>query len=400
MNILLVDDEPLVRSSMARLIVNLHPTFTLREAEDGEEALQLLETAPADLVITDIRMPAVNGLELSKRIRERWPDMLIVMLTGYADFQYAQEAIRYNVKEYLLKPVSIDHLRRVIAQAEEELKSRRAIEEVGKLRAQSLLEKRVQDLFYELPLPYYDESLFQPFHRFALYAFGMDGGAERGRTARFAVKNVAADVMAPYGAPVAVVGEHGVTVVLFVRESEANVTDETLATLADAIPELAKSVLKLDVRASFGGVSAQLKDIREMYRESLRALGGPQEPEPEPAAEAANAGDGQVHRIVRAAMDIIQERYAEDLTLTSIAETLFVSPNYLSSLFKTETGSTFTHHLTKARMNRAKQLLRETNQKIYQICEQVGYADQAHFSRMFKALEGMSPFDYRTKTNI
>ena len=188
MNILLVDDEPFVRASMARIIANVEPNHAVREAEDGEEALQALEAERSDLVITDIRMPAVNGLELAKRIRERWPDIDVVMLTGHADFEYAQEAIRYHVTEYLLKPVSLDHMRRVIAQAEERLRERKAAEAVGKLRTKSLLEKRVHDLCYELPLPYYDESLFPPFERFALYAFSVTADGGRERTARFAAK--------------------------------------------------------------------------------------------------------------------------------------------------------------------------------------------------------------------
>lgn len=399
MNILLVDDESLVRTSMARMIVNVEPNHRLSEAEDGEEALKLLQEQPFDLVITDIRMPAVGGLELSKQISERWPDIFIIMLTGYADFHYAQEAIRYNVEEYLLKPASVEHIQQAIAKVEAALRSRRASEEVGKHRTQSLLEKRVHDLFYELPLPYYDELLFCPFGRLALYSFGALSEHYQGRATRFAVKNVIEDVLSPYGSPIVVVGKQAVTAVLFLPEA-SRVSEADLKGLTDKVAQLSKLVIKIDLTASFGGFTTQLKDIRELYELSLRAFGVVSEPEPEPQPGPNANKNEPVHRIVRSALEMIQERYTEDLTLTSIAATLFVSPNYLSSLFKTEIGSTFTHHLTKARMNRAKQLLRETNMKIYQICELVGYSDQAHFSRMFKTLEGTSPYDYRKKANI
>ncbi|MCI3923819.1 response regulator [Paenibacillus sp. TRM 82003] len=401
MKILLVDDESLVRTSMARLIANMKPEYALKEAEDGEEALKLLEQEAFDLLITDIRMPAVNGLELARRVRERWPELTIVMLTGHADFQYAQEAIRYNVKEYLLKPVSVEHLRRMIETVEATVRTRRASEEVGKLRRLSLLEKRVHDLFYELPLPYYDESLFPPFDRFALYSFSISSEQDQSRTARFAVKNVVEDVLSPHGTTVVVVGDRAVTAVLFVPPAAGGCEAPALDALAETVPPVAKQVVKLDVKAAVGGASSQLNDIRKLYRDSLRGLGTEADGDSEPeSGEASESPPEQVHRIVRGALEMIQERFQEDLSLTSIAEAMFVSPNYLSSLFKTETGSTFTHHLTKARMNRAKTLLRETNMKIYQICERVGYADQAHFSRMFKTLEGMSPYEYRTKGNI
>src|SRR5690349_3130613 len=80
------------------------------EASDGELALPLLRAAQPDVLITDIKMPFMDGLQLSKIVRERMPQVKIVVLSGHDEFEYAQQAIELGVAEYLLKPVSVQHL--------------------------------------------------------------------------------------------------------------------------------------------------------------------------------------------------------------------------------------------------------------------------------------------------
>ncbi|MEG0274450.1 MAG: response regulator, partial [Longicatena sp.] len=80
------------------------------EAENGVEALDLVENLEPDLLLTDIKMPFISGIELARRVREIRPSMQIAFLSGYDDFQYAQQAIQYNIIKYLLKPISSEQL--------------------------------------------------------------------------------------------------------------------------------------------------------------------------------------------------------------------------------------------------------------------------------------------------
>lgn len=394
MKILLVDDESHVRSSMAKMISQTQPEYEIEEANDGEDALHLLEMKSYDLVITDLRMPAMNGLELSKHIHERWNETAIIMLTGYAEFEYAQAALRYGVKEYLLKPASAEQIHGAIERVAVTHSTQQKSKEVDKHHTQLLMEKRVQDLFYELPLPYYDESLFCPFEEIALFSFVAQPSDRLEKATRFAIKNVVEDVLQQYGTLVVVVGDQAITAVLFLGKDDRVVEDQ-LHSMIEKVIDMTKEMIKITLTSSFGGTTTTLNELSSLYERSLKPF-----IQREPTDQAVSEeNDGQVHHNVRDALAIIRERYASDITLTSIATELFVSPNYLSGLFKTETGSTFTHHLTTIRMEQAKKLLKSTNKKIYQICEAVGYSDQAHFSRMFKALEGMSPYEYRTRTN-
>ncbi len=80
------------------------------EAENGVEALELLETLEPDLILTDIKMPMISGLELAERVREIRPVTQMVILSGYDSFEYARKAINYNIISYLLKPISSKEL--------------------------------------------------------------------------------------------------------------------------------------------------------------------------------------------------------------------------------------------------------------------------------------------------
>lgn len=121
-NILIVDDEQLMRSYLANNITAICPSYQITGiACDGIDAMELLKHRHFDLVITDIRMPAMDGLSLCKFIYETAPDTKIVIISGYNDFEYARTAIKYQVTEYLLKPLNDDNLYDVLMDVKESL---------------------------------------------------------------------------------------------------------------------------------------------------------------------------------------------------------------------------------------------------------------------------------------
>lgn len=95
-------------------------------------------------------------------------------------------------------------------------------------------------------------------------------------------------------------------------------------------------------------------------------------------------------------MRIIENRYMEDLSLESVSEEVELSPNYLSRLFRKETQKTFTDALTEKRIAAAKELLSETDYRIKEICNAIGYSDQRYFSRIFLKTVGITPSEYRS----
>ena len=130
--IILVDDEEEVRKSIIRKIDWQSVGFTVvGDAENGEDALEKIENLEPDVVLTDIRMPYMDGLTLAEKIRQRYPSMKIVIFSGYDDFDYAKRAIKLNVTEYILKPVNVEELtailKKIQASLDEEIEQKRDV---------------------------------------------------------------------------------------------------------------------------------------------------------------------------------------------------------------------------------------------------------------------------------
>lgn len=113
--IIIVEDEVRIRQGLGNLIEKIHPDCrVVAEAENGYEGLKLIRDLMPDIVMTDIRMPKMNGLEMVEKLREFHIDCRVVIISGYADFEYARKGISLGVKEYLLKPVTIAGVRELL----------------------------------------------------------------------------------------------------------------------------------------------------------------------------------------------------------------------------------------------------------------------------------------------
>ena len=131
--IMLVDDEEEVRKSIIKKIDWADAGFeVVGDAENGQEALEKLELLEPDVVVTDIRMPYMDGLTLTEKIRQRYPSTKVVIFSGFDDFEYAQRAIQLNVTEYILKPVNVEEmtaiLKKIRRNLDEEIAMRRDVD--------------------------------------------------------------------------------------------------------------------------------------------------------------------------------------------------------------------------------------------------------------------------------
>ena len=168
--VVVADDEDELREAVCTMIPWEALGFHLvGSASNGLDALELVEHLEPDLLLTDIRMPFITGIELARQVREICPAMHIAFLSGYDDFEYAKQAIQMNVVEYILKPINADELSAVLRRLKDQLDRERA-----ERRNVELLRSR------------YTENL--PVLRELFYANLLDGhiepGTERERAAR------------------------------------------------------------------------------------------------------------------------------------------------------------------------------------------------------------------------
>jgi YesN/AraC family two-component response regulator len=110
-SVLVVEDESLIAKNIGKKIEQLNPSFeVVGIASNGLEGLKFTEEYLPNVILTDIRMPEMDGLSLAKQVHEKYPFILFVIISGYNDFSYAKEAMQYEVSNYLLKPVNYDEL--------------------------------------------------------------------------------------------------------------------------------------------------------------------------------------------------------------------------------------------------------------------------------------------------
>lgn len=120
--ILLAEDEKMIRNGLRHLINQVIGGFeVVWEAENGRRALEIMQIEKPDLLVTDIRMPGIDGLELIRRIRHLLMDMPVIVVSGFDDFEYAKKAMKFGVRHYMLKPVEPAEMAEALSEIREEL---------------------------------------------------------------------------------------------------------------------------------------------------------------------------------------------------------------------------------------------------------------------------------------
>ncbi|WP_053983320.1 response regulator transcription factor [Niameybacter massiliensis] len=217
-SILIVDDEELIRQGIRARIDYLGFKFdSIREADDGTTALSLLEQAPADVVITDIRMNDMDGIELIGKVKPLYPHIQFIILSGYAEFAYAEQAINLGVNAYLLKPISNEELKKTMNNVLERIELEEHNHRTVKLGEQILVEnqkhifeKNLNALLYHPnPLKGEGKVLFNTVNeqfplekrKFMTILMNIDGDSYEGnkfgyqdiKLIRFTIKNILSD---------------------------------------------------------------------------------------------------------------------------------------------------------------------------------------------------------------
>ena len=369
--VFLVEDEIVVREGIRNSIPWETTPYTLTgEAPDGELALSMIQEIKPDILITDIRMPFMDGLALSRIVKKNLPWIKIIILSGHDEFEYAREAISIGVEEYLLKPVSVqemlktlDKLAKKIDEQKEELLS------IADLKARI---RSTQD-----QLQNNGEGIFDPagLHNF-------DGDIFLNKI-KYASKKDIDSIVEEYSAMLEnYPGENPMLVYFLFGEILVSVSKIT-ETLGGDIKRIAPFSLNNNLLQQIIGSPAVFS---ERVKSLLAAF----------IEFRDSHTEGRYQSVIVKAREYIDSNFAStDLSLYSTAAYVGISPNHLSTVFSRETGENFIEYLTRVRIERAKLLLKNTAMKSVDIANETGFSDPHYFSYIFKKNTGLSPREYR-----
>lgn len=361
--VFLVEDEAIIRRGIKKNVEWEKNGFEfVGEAGDGEYAYpQILKTEP-DILITDIKMPFMDGLELSHLVKKILPNTKIIILSGYNEFEYAKEAITIGISEYLLKPVTAASLTAVLRKVKEEIR-----EEKEKSR---LLERYF--VSYEKYNAFLDKTDYTGVDRKLIQDFLKLGSA--GEEGMFIDEYLAA------------VGENNYRSLLLRQYMTIDIFFcvqeflKGLSVCADEIPPelgdikyIPKIVVSEEQTVSY---------LKELFAFAI--------------SERDQVSGNRYGSLIDTAKQYLAEHFeSNDVSLNTVAAQVGVSSSYFSSIFKQETGQSFVEYLTKLRIDKACELLRCTTLRTAEIGERVGYNDPHYFSATFKKVTGVSPKDYK-----
>lgn len=356
LKVLIADDEKIAREGLRDLVDwQSLDMEVVRCAANGEEALAYLTENPVDILLTDIKMPRMDGLELLQELSERGISPTTIIFSGFSDFRYAQRAIRYGVMNYLLKPIRMGELTETLRKASEGLRQDRAPE----------------------PLDAEEYARFKAQHREEADALTQELARQVCMAESGAVRRVCGQLEELFireGYGVAVLKKYAFQCIYTITREVNRFTGAETELLEDTDRLALLSVARTHQEAALqlsGCADDLCAYVYELKRSGKR-------------------------RIISDLLTILQHRYGdEDLNLNALAEQLGVTPNYLSALFRREMGQTFSAYLENFRMEKAQDLLRDVRYKVYEVASAVGYADARHFGKVFKAHTGRTPLEYR-----
>jgi two-component system response regulator YesN len=377
--LLLVDDEKPIREKLKNNIDWKQEGYQIFSAVNGEEALEIIENEDIDILVTDIQMPKLSGINLIEKCRKINSKLKIIVISGYAEFEYAQKSIRFGVNEYLLKPFRSQRLLEVVNKAREDLemeKNREAkLEELRKEISRYINEKQISDSYNWLIEDTFFESQSMILKKIKLETVLKRGSRD--------------DIL------------EAVNKIISEMSDLSLNKDKLFIILNNIILESFKIMKELDYGA---------EDLLEVInKEDLEMLNYSNLKEVEVFLKELllhlhnlicfNPAEKN-QQMIQQMKEYIADNYQKGITLSEMARDFNISISYLSSLFHEETGESFSEYLNLLRLNKAKELLKSTDIKIYQIADRLGFNDAYYFSSWFKKQVGASPTTYRDNINL
>lgn len=429
--LLIVDDEKEIREGLSSIA---WPEFGIQLAascSQGLEALQFMTEEPVDIVLTDIRMPFMDGIELMSSLREHYPFVKFIVLSGHNDFDYIKKALQNGAFDYLLKPTSMAEVTDCFGRLVKKLDAEKQDEYRVRIleRKNKLLTKRWRDEFLSglfrngfHSLEEIDQGaaegeilLESPFYQVGVLRLDRIFMKRENNAARdlklicFSLDNVLHDLWDSKGSGYHLVDKETAECYLLSVVNDPAVWQELKeqfnrllglfrSTVSIAVGAGVHSAAEIWRSAETSG-SAMKRHVNEdaviVYSETLHEV--PDDKQPYAMGMVHHGPAGSI--VLQQAKQFILQNYQRSITLKEVASHVYITPGHLSALFR-DSGENYLHFLTAARMKKAIEYLSDPKYKIYEIAEMVGYSDTAYFTNLFKKHSGRTPQDFRAHLHI
>jgi|GEM_PF-6287417 len=411
--VLVADDEPLMCRGLTKLLQSASKEFCLVGCcHDGNQAFQVILNNRIDILITDIRMPILDGLDLARDIRKYKLSTKIIIISGFSQFEYAQQALSYGVVDYLLKPIDNEKLLTGLLQLRNEILAERQINLKDKLARDEFEKNRgllVENTIFKLA-----EGIQVPAEQIKS-VYNILKNRTRGDEAAVAVfhikscseesapRPVMEEIITAYNCGCSWIDRWENICILFIHDEYSfiisifkEISDRLLAVgfknVKGAISKpFVFSGELFQISQTYFGVCHELKNIASVV---LPLIDNSNENNIQ-ITEINRNDDTNCHKTIKKVLNIIENADSLNITVENIARESGLNSNYLSHLFKHETGKSFIEYMTDLRMNKAQELLRTTDLKTYAIARMIGYSDSQYFSQVFKRYIGTSPSQFR-----
>ncbi|PTX61327.1 two-component system response regulator YesN [Melghirimyces profundicolus] len=496
-NVIIVDDEPVIRCGLKSLCNWVELNLNLiGDYPNGEEALKAVENKQLDILITDIKMPLMDGITLTKKALELFPHLKVILISSYNDFEYVREGLKLGAVDYLLKhTLEPEEIKQLVDRCTKEIEEENKVKKRLQLYDRTVEDKERKQLESSLKRYLFNYEELEDRHWLAIqrtmvygmidhieeliqhsgqaylillmeqikeyYYNFMDGICfsvgeseiifimEHGRETFLQVNQLKEhlekqfDISLSFGIhtgsnirecyeksriachyrfyegvgcihtykPFAMVENHLEKLDVLIDKLEPSVDiDHFLSCIErrwseqrldpDAIRQEACRILcklfsekgnayslleKFEVLKQAETVSQLIHKMHQLIKEY------------EDTAKLFPQQRFSDNQLIKHAIVYIHGHYTGELTLQDVANHVHVSKNYFSIFFKKQTGQNFSDYVTQLRVQKAKDLLKDTELKVYEVAAHSGFNDVKYFSKLFKKMTGLSPVDYRLK---
>lgn len=419
---LIVDDEYLVRQGIMQTIPwETYGIHIIGDASNGSDGLKIALEYQPDIILTDMRMPEVDGIHFMKQLRRQGVDSSIIVLSGFDDFNYAKSALTYGALNYLLKPIDNDELLKTILDVATLVKQKKSTakyyacmkEEFTNIKKQFLL-NLIDGQYKDLHHVKEKIGLFQvPINLNALFLVVITVDdfnllpttytPEEIDQLKKAIENELASILILHPTFMGSVLNREHQWLVIVNPLENKSTEDMpliLESLCSTFLNHASRKFTITFSIGISELCDDIMTLNRIYEHTLLAANDKLIPGRSNISFSKDLHLNAPRKEVKKAMQYIRKNYEQPITVDTVADYLNLSASHLMRIFKDDLGTTLNEYLTQHRINLAKELLKEGQYKIYEVSYHIGYKDVRYFSQIFKKSVGMTPRQYMKHFNV